>query len=98
MIFVLFLLEQDFYFQIIGDTNNGYTNGTYNIKKNPQIEYKTVETDCSYLWYKLLNLENSWWSYLFQLSNLLDRLLFWKKIFFLPSLLECIVKYFPSVV
>lgn len=44
MIFVLFLLGQDFYFQIIGDTNNGYTNGTYNILKNLQIEYKTVET------------------------------------------------------
>ena len=38
MIFVLFLLGQDFYFQIIGDTNNGYTNGTYNIFKNLQID------------------------------------------------------------
>lgn len=59
---------------------------------------KFLMCDCSYLWYKLLNLEDSWWSYLFQLSNLLDSLLFWKKIFFLPSLLECRVKYFPSVV
>ena len=36
MIFALFLLGQDFYFQIIGDINNGYTNGTYNIKKIPK--------------------------------------------------------------
>ena len=43
MIFALFSLGQDFYFQIICDINNGYTNGTYNIKKK-NIEYKTVET------------------------------------------------------